>query len=103
MSGAPVPKTGIKSTQGQRKRSRDRELERAKAVVRKRSGGRCEVKIDGVRCTRRRVSTHHKIGRVHPDGHRPENLLGCCLECHARIHAEPEWAYAQGYLESRTS
>jgi hypothetical protein len=31
-----------------------------------------------------------------------ENLVGVCLECHARIHANPDWSYKHGWLLRRS-
>ena len=44
---------------------------------------------------------HHLAGRGGPDPHRLENLIGLCGRCHARAHAEPEWARSVGLMRSR--
>lgn len=44
---------------------------------------------------------HHLAGRGGPDPHRLENLIGLCGPCHARAHAEPEWARSVGLMRGR--
>lgn len=49
------------------------------------------------------TSLHHKRGR---DGSRlidEEEFMGVCDPCHGRIHANPAWAYEQGFLLSRNA
>lgn len=56
---------------------------------------RCEV------CNVRATEVHHKAGRLGPLLTELSNLLSVCRECHARIHANPAWAYERGYLLKR--
>jgi len=63
--------------------------ERESRKVRKRSGGRCEVVIEGVRCQRRAFEVHHHIGGFGARG-RGESALShnkshTCRDCHHRI------------------
>jgi 5-methylcytosine-specific restriction endonuclease McrA len=44
---------------------------------------------------------HHKAGRGGADPHRLANLAGLCPPCHARAHAQPEWARSVGLMTSR--
>lgn len=39
---------------------------------------------------------HHVAGRRYDD-----RCIWVCVECHARIHANPEWAYKHNYLLKR--
>ena len=84
---------------------REAELRRSKAIVRERSGGRCEFvgwyghAGSGMSvCTRDAVHFHHTQPRSHGVDHRPENLLHLCHDCHEDIHHHPHWAYEHGYL-----
>lgn len=56
---------------------------------------RCEV-------CRKKVAAqiHHKRGRAGDDLLDARHFMGVCAECHARIHAQPTWAYGKGYLSS---
>lgn len=57
----------------------------------------CQVCLD-----RQASEVHHKAGRVGHDLIAPTNLMGVCRECHARVHSDPAWAYAQGFLTKRS-
>jgi len=52
-------------------------------------------------CDVRATEVHHKAGRLGPLLTELSNLLSVCRECHARIHANPAWAYERGYLLKR--
>lgn len=58
-----------------------------RAAVRRRSGGRCEVRLDG--CSGRATGQHHRLKR-RAGVHTAENLVDVCRECHtaspAAIH-----------------
>ena len=49
------------------------------------------------------TDVHHIAGRVGPDPHRLDNLIGLCEPCHRKAHAEPEWARSVGLMRSRHS
>jgi hypothetical protein len=61
--------------------------------VRKRSGGRCEVYVNGAiylsRCTRKATETHHLIGgsgrRNRGESIKAEHKLRVCRDCHRDI------------------
>ena len=72
------------------------ELVAAKAVVRNRSGGYCEVKSDV--CDRFARHVHHTARRKGKGSHAPELLLDACEPCHLEIHANPELSYERGWL-----
>lgn len=63
--------------------------ERESRKVRKRSGGRCEVTVNGSRCTRRAFQVHHHMGGIGVRG-RGESALAknkthACSQCHPKI------------------
>lgn len=66
--------------------------------VRARSQGRCEVFDGAARCPSDAHHMHHRLTRSRGGEHTAENLLHVCASDHARIHANPRWAYANGYL-----
>ena len=58
----------------------------------------CEV------CGAATASTiHHRAGRLGRLLMEPRNMLAVCDPCHVHIHANPEWARAEGYMVSRHS
>lgn len=82
-----------------RRRKRDAFYPDARAQVWERAAGWCEVASEV--CIADGQDVHHIAGRVGPDPHRLGNLLLACRPCHTRIHANPEWAYAHGWMASR--
>jgi 5-methylcytosine-specific restriction endonuclease McrA len=54
--------------------------------VRKRSGGKCEARIKGIRCNCKASDVHHIIKLS--DGGKTvlSNLIHLCVECHERRH-----------------
>ena len=87
-----------RSPQRQRRLDFERQYAKARELVRKRSGGVCEVCREN-----RATSTHHKAGRVGDGVNAPELLLHVCVWCDHRITTEPEWAKAEGYSVDRTN
>jgi hypothetical protein len=73
------------------------EFAEASRLVLQRSNGFCEVKD----CWRAGTHIHHKKGRRCDDANSLVNLLMVDETCHARIHANPSWAYEQGYMLRR--
>lgn len=72
---------------------------KAKAVVRERSGGRCEVGVlPG--CRVRAAHVHH-CKRGEPRVHDPELMLDACVPCHEHIHRNTAEAYEKGWLIRR--
>jgi len=74
-------------------------------AVRERSGGRCEVVINGLRCQFKATEIHHMKKRssggkkAQKDLHSPKNLLDCCKGHHDIIERHffeegNEWAKA---------
>lgn len=74
-----------------------------RAIVVSRSGGRCEIAIDGCWGTAREL--HHRItqkaGGRHRAGvkrsDRPSNMIDVCGRCHAIVTDHPSWAYTYGW------
>lgn len=66
---------------------------RAYKVATARNDGMCEL------CHHREGQRHHRQGRT-PYNTVVVNLLLACHLCHAKIHAEPEWARERGYIVS---
>ena len=56
----------------------------------------CEVRAIG--CHSLSAHAHHRKRRSQGGTDEPDNLLAVCASCHDRIHAFPEWAYANGWL-----
>jgi hypothetical protein len=57
--------------------------------VKRRSGGRCEVTVAGVRCVRRAFEVHHQIGgwklRGRGESALAANKTHACIKCHRLI------------------
>ena len=79
-----------------RRRKRDRVYAERRRQVFERGDGVCEF------CRSAAMGeVHHLAGRVGPDPHRLENLIGLCGGCHRRAHGEPEWARSVGLSKAR--
>jgi len=68
-------------------------------AVRRRSGGRCEVRLEG--CSGRATGQHHRLKR-RAGVHTVENLLDICPNCHTAspvaIHRNVAWSIEVGLL-----
>lgn len=69
----------------------------ARAVVRGRSKGWCEIRVPRV-CEGRAVEFHHKLMRSQGGPDTPENLAHACTACHMYVHRNTGWAYKVGWL-----
>lgn len=67
-----------------------------KALVIKRSGGRCEAGTPV--CTKRAVLFHHRKRRSQGGKGTAENALHACTPCHLYLHANLPEAYANGWI-----
>lgn len=94
----PIPKSGVKSTQAQRRRQWQKDYEAAQETVEARSGGICEYPA----CVRIASQYHHKAGRKVPGANDPARIMHLCLTHHNAVHANPADSYERGYLERRT-
>lgn len=70
--------------------------EKAKSVMRYRSGGVCEVHTPD--CRSRAVVFHHRLMRSHGGKGYAANGLYVCGPCHLYIHANPKISYEEGWL-----
>ena len=79
-----------------RRRKRDAVYAERRVQVHERGDGVCEF------CRAANMTdVHHLAGRVGPDPHRLDNLIGLCQPCHRRAHGEPVWARSVGLSRSR--
>ena len=73
---------------------------RGRLVVAARSGGGCEVGIEGV-CQGAATNIHHRLKRSHGGTWAPSNLLALCgsgtTGCHGYIEAHPNYSRQFGY------
>lgn len=69
-------------------------------AVHRRSGGRCEIGIDG--CAGRAVQIHHRQRRM-PGNSTLDNALDVCTPCHNYAHAHPAEAIERGWIVSSHS
>jgi 5-methylcytosine-specific restriction endonuclease McrA len=75
----------------------DPEYKRNKIVVRRRSGGRCEVVEDGRRCSSRKgVQCDHIVPRVQGGGHGLGNLRDTCSDHHRAKTAQEGGGWRSG-------
>lgn len=70
----------------------------ARAAVRERSGGRCEL-LAAADCTALAAEQHHRQRR-RDGGHGLANLVDACSPCHAHAHAHPALARDRGWIVS---
>jgi hypothetical protein len=74
---------------------------RARAVVRARSGGMCEIAIPGV-CLGRATNYSHRVNASQGGEYAAASALDACgsgvTGCHGWLHANPAGAYANGWL-----
>lgn len=83
------------------KPARKRKPSEAKAnrdLALRRAQGRCEMTGTTGRCREVATEVHHLVPRSRGGNDDPDNTLALCHPCHARIHANPQWATEMGYL-----
>ena len=79
-------------------RSQEPDFRAVYAQVNKRSEGRCEVILDGVRCPKRATDHHHLVKpRRAAENHTPERIVHVCRAHHERC----EWPFQRGRLVFR--
>jgi hypothetical protein len=70
-----------------------------RAAVRRRSGGRCEIRSEG--CSGAAWHMHHRLKRAH-GVHTVENIVDTCGNCHtaspAALHRNIAWSIEVGLL-----
>lgn len=101
----PMARGGRINPVSARRRARDEPYPERRRQVYARANGRCEFvdETNGRRCPGRMAEVHHLQGRGGPDPHRLELLVGLCGWHHDRIHANPAWAYTNGWMIRRTT
>lgn len=70
----------------------------ARALVRYRSAGQCEIR-GAADCTFLATDVHHRKRR-RDGGHAASNLLDACSSCHRYAHANPQEARDRGWIVS---
>ena len=98
--GSGPKRTGTLKPVSDRRRKRDAGYPESRTAIYSRAEGMCEARCT-IECAGGGHQVHHIAGRGGPDPHRLDNLLLCCAPCHDHIHANPERAYANGWMASR--
>lgn len=101
-SGGEVPEGGAPRSRS--RGSSSHFLRAPAAVIRERSGGVCEIQLDG--CRGRASQKSHRIGRQMGGRHgaarqrsdRPSNAMDACWWCHGVITESPGMAKIQGWV-----
>lgn len=82
-----------------KKRATDAEYAQARAAVKFRAYGRCEVNTPACPPREHRGDhCHHVLRRSQTGGHDPALLLLVCAEAHEYIHQHPAESYDKGWL-----
>ena len=90
---APLRRTGRLKAISKRRRASQKftKSDPVYQAVDRRSGGRCEVVLDGIRCAKRQSDRHHLrpggAGRNSLEGHTPHVVLAVCRNHHDLAHA----------------
>lgn len=92
----PLRRTRWKRKPTTRAYREDPALTASRPVVKRRSGGRCEVQT--AVCTGTAAHMHHIESRRFGD-HSPSNLLHACLACHDWLHAHPKISHERGWIK----
>lgn len=74
----------------------------ARAIVRGRSHGWCEIRVPRV-CNGRGEEFHHRLMRSAGGPDTPDNLVHTCAACHLYVHSNPAWAYMRRWLLRRSA
>lgn len=93
-------KSSVNPIKPKRQRSEEEE-EQARGAVDARSGGDCEVQIEGV-CQGRAREFQHRLAKVHGGPWTASNGLAVCGHgnvdgCHGYIHQHPRESYEKGW------
>jgi hypothetical protein len=103
-SSLPLRRTGLVSTSALTRKpfvakpaKRSPEETRARAGLRRRSGGRCEGCPADVA-----TDYAHRTGRAQGGLWCPSNALHLCRRCHSWAHSEPEMARSVGWMVRRS-
>jgi hypothetical protein len=101
-----VKRTQLRRRVGLRRRSErfaayEDALALATVALRIRSGNRCELIEDGLRCPGRFQHRHHRLPRSQGGGNDLCNLLALCWRHHSYVHQNPALSYERGWLVRR--
>lgn len=96
MAGAPCPKPTPRPKAATRQRTKWKAGTRARDAVTARSGGLCELGLDG--CTVKATHHHHRLLRAQGGPDVEDNYLHLCERCHSHVHANTGEAYLRGWL-----
>jgi hypothetical protein len=69
---------------------------KSRAVVKRRSKGRCELRV-AADCGRAAEHMHHRLSRRFMN-HEPVNLVHICAPCHQFVHDNPQLSYTSGWM-----
>lgn len=99
-SSGGLRRTALRGGKSTRLRAREAGLPAARAALRARSGGRCELVRPGEgRCDARATDPHHRCIADRERGvHDPNRMLDLCGSCHRYVHDRPALAYERGWL-----
>ena len=89
----------MRRTEFKRRTKTTSEWRKARGVVLKRCGERCEART--AKCGGSAEHVHHILRRSQGGGNEPENLLAVCFQCHEWIHGNPRKAANLGLLRLR--
>jgi hypothetical protein len=94
----PIPKPEPRrKAKAARKRREHTGGQIVRAEVAARSGGLCELGLEG--CRVKADCFHHRLRRSHGGPDTAVNLLHLCNDgCHAFVHANPRLSYERGWL-----
>lgn len=101
MARTEIARTAIKPRKSRAKSEYDAELDAITPELVKRSGGMCELRIEGI-CELSACRRHHRLMRSQSGPNTLSNLLHLCLACHHRVHHPtrkfPNASYSLGWL-----
>lgn len=98
-SGGYLKRSPMRRVSAKKSRA-DRELARNAKIVRERSGGRCELRVEGV-CLGRAQHPHHIQKRSQGGSHHYSNLLDACDPCNGWVEDHPREAAERGWVIRR--
>ena len=97
----PLLRSALSRRPSRKKRREQRDLDKAIAVVRARSKGRCEIQWSTNVCTVWGSEPHHRVLRSQGGTHDPDFVWWACHACHATAHANPAQARARRIILSK--
>lgn len=95
----PLKRTPLRRVSA-RARAKSAQWRRVTAAAIAEAHGRCVVQVPGV-CTGTATAGHHIQPRAQGGSYDGSNVAAVCAACHAHIHGNPAWSYANGWLVRR--